>query len=415
MADWIGIAKAVYEIGEKIYTYYTSSSEDKFLELEKHIYNGLANASEEIIINIKDEIRQTEKREAIRNALVSADIATELVSEWQALNDEQRLAARSMYDDAIYESQKAISCFYIDLKGNKFTPENIPKEWAIYLAFAMTIRLRIAKLGSEVFSPQINLWKIDLDKYSSFMNSSIKKIYECEKKTALHYHGIIPIYKVEIVPKKDGGGKIKYVDHYEYIHTGKNTIKFDVEDLGKFQKLLKQDIYSDMYEWQSPIVAYLDTIVQQWLEGPQYQDNWRWCNKCQVLFFGGNPPTRCPAGGVHDSGGSANYVLAYNNSSGQDNWRQCNKCQALFYAGNPPKIKNLISHCIADDYAHEHICSHNYSLILNPPFFPLNGQVNWRWCNKCQMLFFGGNPPTRCPAGGVHDSGGSGNYVLMKD
>jgi len=40
-------------------------------------------------------------------------------------------------------------------------------------------------------------------------------------------------------------------------------------------------------------------------------------------------------------------------------------------------------------------------------------QSNWRWCNKCQGLFFGGNPNPKCPAGGAHDKTGSGNYSLI--
>ena len=46
--------------------------------------------------------------------------------------------------------------------------------------------------------------------------------------------------------------------------------------------------------------------------------------------------------------------------------------------------------------------------------FPAIGQQNWRWCNKCQGLFFGGNPGPKCPAGGKHDKTGSGNYRLVQ-
>ena len=41
------------------------------------------------------------------------------------------------------------------------------------------------------------------------------------------------------------------------------------------------------------------------------------------------------------------------------------------------------------------------------------GQDNWRWCNKCQCLFFAGNASLgHCPAGGAHALEGSGNYTL---
>jgi len=43
-------------------------------------------------------------------------------------------------------------------------------------------------------------------------------------------------------------------------------------------------------------------------------------------------------------------------------------------------------------------------------------QGNWRWCNKCQGLFFGGGQAnSRCPEGGTHApqaQSGSGNYSL---
>jgi len=91
---------------------------------------------------------------------------------------------------------------------------------------------------------------------------------------------------------------------------------------------------------------------------PFAQSNWRWCNKCQGLFFGGNPNPVCPAGGPHDSTGSGNYALVLDTAA--------------------------------------------------------DGQPDWRWCNKCQGLFFGGNPNPVCPAGGPHDSAGSGDYVLVQ-
>ena len=88
------------------------------------------------------------------------------------------------------------------------------------------------------------------------------------------------------------------------------------------------------------------------------QDYWKWCNKCQGLFFGGNlTPGVCPAGGGHSQQGSDNYEL------------------------------------IADDP----------SAI---------GQDDWRWCNKCQGLFFVGNPAGPCPAGEVHDLTGSNKYTI---
>ena len=92
------------------------------------------------------------------------------------------------------------------------------------------------------------------------------------------------------------------------------------------------------------------------------QPDWRWCHKCQGLFFswGQSSVGSCPAGGQHEKGVSGNYTLAH-----------------------------------------------------NAPEFP--GQPDWRWCYKCQGLFFSGGQSSvgSCPAGGQHEKGVSGNYTLM--
>jgi hypothetical protein len=44
----------------------------------------------------------------------------------------------------------------------------------------------------------------------------------------------------------------------------------------------------------------------------------------------------------------------------------------------------------------------------------ISTQENWRWCKKCQGLFFAGNPTLGvCPAGRTHDQSESGNYALI--
>ncbi|HZM78508.1 MAG TPA: hypothetical protein VFC19_22505, partial [Candidatus Limnocylindrales bacterium] len=51
------------------------------------------------------------------------------------------------------------------------------------------------------------------------------------------------------------------------------------------------------------------------LAGPNTQGDWRWCNKCQGMFWGGNVTTsHCPAGGTHsppDQSGSRDYILPF--------------------------------------------------------------------------------------------------------
>src|SRR5262249_33745520 len=110
------------------------------------------------------------------------------------------------------------------------------------------------------------------------------------------------------------------------------------------------------------------------------QDGWRWCKNCEGLIYAGQ--TACPAGGVHDGGGSSDYQLWLNAApgAGQNNWRWCSKCCGLFYAGNAtPGI------CPAGGN-HDGSSSGDYQLPTSG-----SGQPNWQWCNKCQGLAFAGN------------------------
>lgn len=133
------------------------------------------------------------------------------------------------------------------------------------------------------------------------------------------------------------------------------------------------------------------------------QRNWRWCSKCQGLFFGGNAGSKCPVGGSHIKIGSGNYSLVHNATSapGQSNWRWCSKCQGLWFGGNPA------GKCPGGG-VHTKVGSGNYTLANGSGA----GQSNWRWCSKCQGLWFGGNPAGVCPAGGLHTKAGSGDYRL---
>ena len=136
------------------------------------------------------------------------------------------------------------------------------------------------------------------------------------------------------------------------------------------------------------------------------QSNWRWCRKCQGLFFFGNPTNgACPKGGSHDVVGSQNYVLSINQGNGQPNWRWCFKCEGLYFAGNPGSA----GICPAGGI-HNGSTSGNYFLALDAG----SGQQNWRWCQMCEGLFFAGNNSLgTCPANpNGHDGTRSGNYFL---
>src|SRR4051812_41310585 len=82
------------------------------------------------------------------------------------------------------------------------------------------------------------------------------------------------------------------------------------------------------------------TIPKPIFAGAPRQANWRFCNKCEVLFFNGYPNKgSCATGGAHVAQGF-NFLLPHDvaeTSSEQRNWRFCNKCKAMFFDGFPVK------------------------------------------------------------------------------
>lgn len=130
------------------------------------------------------------------------------------------------------------------------------------------------------------------------------------------------------------------------------------------------------------------------------QRNWRWCSKCQGMWFGGNAAGPCPAGGTHTKAGSGNYSLLHNatGAPGQSNWRWCSKCQGMWFGGNPA------GPCPAGG-KHVKAGSGSYTMAQAGP-----GQQGWRWCAKCQGMWFSLNNAGACPAGGGHSQAGSGSY-----
>src|SRR5205814_1663667 len=141
------------------------------------------------------------------------------------------------------------------------------------------------------------------------------------------------------------------------------------------------------------------------------QSGWRWCEKCQGLFFSGNPGQgACPAGGRHDASRSGAYLMTFGDGGEgmQAAWRWCQKCQGLFFSGNPDQ-----GACPAGG---RHDASRSGAYLMTFGDGGEGMQAAWRWCQKCQGLFFSGNPDQgACPAGGRHDASRSGAYSMRFD
>jgi Peptidase family M23 len=150
------------------------------------------------------------------------------------------------------------------------------------------------------------------------------------------------------------------------------------------------------------------------------QHHWRWCSKCQGLWFGDAATSICPgnAGGPHSSSGSGDYSLALSVEDIQQGWRWCGKCQGLFYAPNGVGV------CKAGG-GHSSAASSNYTLAVDVSPVNASGtkqksvppdstgwQGDWRYCKKCGLLWMGANAGSVCPKGGTHSKAGSGTYFL---
>ena len=149
---------------------------------------------------------------------------------------------------------------------------------------------------------------------------------------------------------------------------------------------------------------------------PGRQSGWRWCRLCQAMFFLGNAPDFagvCPKTEQfpHDAEGSAIYSVVQGESGPgqQGGWRWCKKCQGLFFAAG---ANNGV--CPKDHQPHDGTASAHYAVVPGSETRP-GQQAGWRWCRKCQGLFFADNPSGQvCPADqGLHDGSQSLAYVAL--
>lgn len=160
------------------------------------------------------------------------------------------------------------------------------------------------------------------------------------------------------------------------------------------------------------VTGSLSTSKQTFNLPPQ-QDRWQLCTKCYSMFYNGyKTKGRCKAGSGHVAAGAfnamgKNYLLPYDAAgtpTAQTEWRYCNKCFVIFYNGYPTKGR-----CAAGN---AHVAQgYNFTLPHDIRVSSLR-QGEWRYCGKCQALFSNGTANKgRCPAGDGHEAQGY-NFVL---
>lgn len=144
------------------------------------------------------------------------------------------------------------------------------------------------------------------------------------------------------------------------------------------------------------------------------QEQWRYCANCHQLWFGGHATRgNCAARklGVmavtvvpHSQDGSLNYAIANSaGAPGQLGWRWCRRCESLFWGGSGG------GRCPFGG-AHDPTGSGVYTLAYGVPRVEQDG---WRWCCKCHGLFHAPSGAGRCPAGDGHDATGSAPYLVL--
>jgi hypothetical protein len=73
------------------------------------------------------------------------------------------------------------------------------------------------------------------------------------------------------------------------------------------------------------------------------QTGWRWCGKCQLIFWGsGVGSSNCPIGGTHTLSSGTIYDLAWGQIPStnvyQISWQFCNQCQTLYWPGGSKDV-----------------------------------------------------------------------------
>ncbi|MEU9048486.1 MULTISPECIES: phosphodiester glycosidase family protein [unclassified Kitasatospora] len=133
------------------------------------------------------------------------------------------------------------------------------------------------------------------------------------------------------------------------------------------------------------------------------QPDWRYCAKCNGLFFAPHEAatgSRCPLGGEHVPAGW-NFVLPNNvqgatDTTGQPDWRYCGNCHGLFWAPHGATDGTVCpvggEHSYPPDSWIFHLPSREQGADAS------SGQPEWHFCSRCHgLLWTGAATPGTCP------------------
>ncbi len=125
---------------------------------------------------------------------------------------------------------------------------------------------------------------------------------------------------------------------------------------------------------------------------------WRFCNKCQVMFYTDAQSDSCAAGGRHRAQGYK-FRLPFGGAetpTAQSHWRTCKNCQAMFFNGYRAKGRCPVGGGHVADSTFRYVLPHDVPGTSK-------AQTEWRFCNRCYAMFYDGYADKgRCAAGGAH-------------
>ena len=159
--------------------------------------------------------------------------------------------------------------------------------------------------------------------------------------------------------------------------------------------------------------------VCPWPNG-SLQEGWRWCSKCQGMFYALASAGKgiCPADHQpHTDAGSGHYYERIGTDIAnvqQGGWCWCSKCAGFFY-GRASAGAGGMGICPRDGLPHTKSGSGAYAAVLGET--ATGQQGGWRWCQKCMGMWYASattNPKGVCPrdANG-HTQAGSGHYASL--
>ncbi|MFG3223941.1 hypothetical protein ACGF07_04035 [Kitasatospora sp. NPDC048194] len=148
------------------------------------------------------------------------------------------------------------------------------------------------------------------------------------------------------------------------------------------------------------------------------QPDWRYCAKCNGLFFAPHESatgSRCPLDGEHVPAGW-NFVLPNNvqgatDATGQPDWRYCGNCHGLFWAPHGATDGTVCpgggEHSPPPGSWIFYLPSREQGAAAD------SGQPDWHFCSRCHgLLWTGAKTPGTCPRS---TAGGFRLHPVMRD